>query len=317
MLNKTLHREFENGLPGYLYYFWGEEDFFLQEALSKAIEIVLASYPRDFNYDVFYPSTEPQEILDTASMFPFMAPRRLVVLRDFHQFPTSAIKALKPYLKKPLPTTCMIILSQKAPTEIHDINWKVYCLNIKEGDIPELLRQISARKGIQMTDDAIEYLIEFVGHDIGLLVTEIEKLALSGYKTINGKDIFSFSSMMRKYTSFDLVNALISGQKTKAFRILRSLLAKNTMDAPVILGTLHWHYRQFYHLWKSKGEKPSKMKKITYEALLEYLPFFKKEDFYRIFQDLHKADLEIKTSGKAETVLEILLIKLLQKAAAN
>jgi len=317
MLNKALYREFENGLPDCLYYLWSEEDFFLQEALSKAVEVVLASYPRDFNYDVFYPSTEAQEILDTASMFPFMAPRRLVVLRDFHQFSVSTIKALTPYLKKPSPTTCMIILSRKAPAEIHEIDWKVYCLNIKEKDIPELLKQVAFTKGIQITNDAIEYLIEFVGNDLRLLITEIEKLALSGYRTIEGKDILSFITMMRRHTSFDLINALMSGQKIKAFRILRSLLAKNTMDAPVILGTLHWHYRQFYHLWKGRGEKPVKMKKVTYETLMKYLPSLKEEDFYQIFQDLHKADLEIKTSGKAETVLEVLLIKLLQKATGN
>jgi DNA polymerase-3 subunit delta len=317
MLNKALFKEFENGLPGYLYYFWSEESFFLEEALSKAINTIIASYPLDFNYDVFYPSAEPQEILNAASTLPFMAQRRLVVLKDFHQFPDSTIKALIPYFKEPSKTTCMVILSQKAPQLTSDINWRAYSLNIKEKDVPAWLKQISEMKGIQMTDDAIEHLIEFVGYDIGVLVKEIEKLTLSGYKTINSEDIVSFVSIMRKYTSFDLVNALIAGQKNRAFRILRTLLGSGVMDAPLVLGTLNWHYRQFYTLWQNKGKKPMEMRKATYEALLKYMPSFKEEDFQHIFQSLHKADLEIKTSGRAELVLEVLLIKLLQKGTGN
>ncbi len=317
MLNKALNREFEKGLPGSLYYLWSEESFFLEEALSRTIEIVIASDQRDFNYDVFYPSAGPREILDAASTLPFMTQRRLIVLKDFHQFPNSTIKTLMPYLKKPHRSACMVIISQKIPKSKFDVNWKVYSLNIKERDIPAWLKQTAIKKGIQMTDEAIDNLIEFVGYDIGLLVMEIEKLTLSGYKTISGKDIISLICMMRKYTSFDLTDALVAGQKTRAFRILTAILTGNIMDAPVILGTLNWHYRQFHALWQNKGKKPWKMREKTYRTLAKYLPSFNEGDFYHIFQSLHEADLGIKTSGRPELTLEVLLIKLLQKGTEN
>ncbi|HEW81177.1 MAG TPA: hypothetical protein ENH18_02285, partial [Nitrospirae bacterium] len=86
MQNKTLLKEFEKGLPGAIYYLWSEESMFLEESLSKFSGAVLDPDNMDFNYDRFDSSSEPQEILNAASTLPFMAQRRLVVVKDFHQF---------------------------------------------------------------------------------------------------------------------------------------------------------------------------------------------------------------------------------------
>ena len=80
-----------------------------------------------------------------------------------------------------------------------------------------------------------------------------------------------------------------------------------------IIGTLNWHYKQFYALWVNKGKRPAKMRERTYRALVKYVPSFKEENFLRIFQSLHEADLGVKSSGRPELVLEALLFKLLQK----
>ena len=313
MLNKSLQKEYEKGLQGSLYYLWSGESCFLDEALSKFVEIVLPSGPADFNYDVFDATSEPQRILDAASTLPLMAVRRLVVVKDFHQLPPSALKVLTPYFKDPFESTCLLILSQKAPKASQKFKWNVCSLNIKEWDIPAWLKRAAAGKGVKLTNEAVEYLIEFVGHDVGLLMMEIEKLTLSGSGTITGKDIMASTSMMRKYTAFDLLDSLIAGQKTRAFRILKTMLSGNAFDAPVILGTLNWHFKQFYSLWLNKGKRPAKMREKTYRALLKYLPNYKEDDFCTIFLRLHEADLGIKATGRPELVLEILLIRLLQK----
>lgn len=317
MLNKALQKELEKGLPGSLYYLWSEESFFLEDALSRFVETVIASDSPDFNYDVFDTNAEVQEIIDALWTLPFMAKRRLVVLKNFHQFPASGIKVLMKYFKDPSETTCAVILSRKPPKASWKVKWKDYSLIIREKDVPSWLKSIAVRKGIRLTDDAVNYLIEFVGYDTGLLIMEIEKLTLSGKKTISGEDILASTSMMRKYTSFDLVDSLISGQKTRAFRILKTMFERNAMEAPVIIGTLNWHYKQFYLLWINKGKKPLKMRERTYRTLVRYLPCYSEEDFYNIFRELHEADLGIKTSSRSEIVIEALLIRLLQKEMPN
>ncbi|GBE03206.1 DNA polymerase III subunit delta [bacterium BMS3Abin09] len=317
MQNKTLLKEFEKGLPGAIYYLWSEESMFLEESLSKFSGAVLDPDNMDFNYDRFDSSSEPQEILNAASTLPFMAQRRLVVVKDFHQFKAPAVKVLTPYLNEPSESTCMVILSQKAPKKAHNFKWKTFSLNIRENDIPAWLKNAAAGKNLKLTNDAVESLIEFVGYDIGLLMMEVDKLALSGSGTITGKDIAASASMMRTFTPFDLLDSLISGQKTRAFRILKTMFSGSSMEAPVILGTLNWHYKQFYSLWLNKGRRPAKMREKTFRSLKSHLPSFSERHFLHIFKSLHEADLGIKTSGRPELEIEVLLIKLLQKGALN
>ena len=214
MLNEKLLKEIKKGLPNSLYFLWSKESLFLEDALTKAIEAIVAPHQKDFNYDVFYPSASPQEILDAAFTLPFLVPRRVVVLKDFHQFPAAHIEALCPYFKKPCETTCMLILSQKEPKSNLDAAWYVYPLKIRESDIPAWLKQMAATKGFKISENIVEYLIESVGPDIGLLAAEIEKLALSGLTAIEDKDTISSPGMIREHTSFNLIDALIAGQKT-------------------------------------------------------------------------------------------------------
>ena len=317
MLNKTLQKEFQKGLPGPLYYLWSEESCFLEDALAKIPEAVIPSGSMDFNYDVFDPSTNIPEILDTVSTLPFMAPRRLVVLKDFHQLSASVVKSLMSYFNDPSESTCMVVASQKAPKKSLKVDWKVFSLNIRDSDVPAWLRHAAMNKGIRLTGDAVDYLIEYVGYDVGLLSMEIEKLTLSGKSTVTGKDIVSSTSVMRKYSTFDLLDSLIAGQKSRAFRILKTIFGGSPHEAPVILGTLNWHYKQFYLLWQNKGKRPMKMREKTYRALMKYVPLFKEGDFFTIFQSLHEADVGIKTSGRPELVMEVLLIKLLQKGTVT
>ena len=113
MLNNRFQKELDRKLPEPLYFFSSRENYFLDEALSRSLESVLSPQEKDFNLDVFYPFSSALEIMDASSTLPFMAPRRVVLLKDFHKFSAALIKALTPYFEKPCETTCMIILSQK------------------------------------------------------------------------------------------------------------------------------------------------------------------------------------------------------------
>ncbi|MBI4844215.1 MAG: DNA polymerase III subunit delta [Nitrospirae bacterium] len=316
MSNSSLEKELEKGLPRNLYYFWGEEAFFLDEALRKAVGKVISGTQADFNYDTFYPSSSPGEILDAASTLPFMAARRLVVLKDFHQYSKSVVEALMPCLREPFEHLCMLVFSQKAPPKkLAGVQWMIFKAGIQESEVPGWLKRFAAERGLQLSAEAVDSLIEHAGFDAGLLASEVEKLLLSGKKRIDEKDVTDSTSSVREYTTFNLIDAIVAGQRAKSFTILRSLLSEKAL-ATVILGTLNWHYREFYDLWLNKGRRPAKMRDSTYGRLSKNLRSFNEDDFQRIFQSLHEADAAVK-SGRPELVLEVLLIKLLQQRRAS
>ncbi len=317
MQNNRFLKELKAGLPNSFYFLYSKESFLLEEALARIIETVIPPSQSDFNYTVFYPTSGQQEIFDTLYTLPFSAPRRLVVLKDFHQFPSSQVKALISYLKKPNEKTCLLLLSQKEPKSNLELGPYLFSFKIKDSDLPEWLKHTADRKGIKISGSAVDYLIEAIGTDIGLLAAEIEKLSLSGGKTIDKQDIIASTGNMREYTVFNLVDALINNQRTSAFKILKRLSEGKPSAAPAILGALNWHYKGFYTLWENKGKKPHKMKQDSYKVLLKQLPCVTEESFHDIFRSLHKADIGIKSSGRPELALEILLINLLQARTKN
>ncbi len=316
MFNKAILTDLEKRLPRPIYFIWSEDKLFLDEFLEKAVGVVAAQL-RDFNYNVFYPSSEPSDILDAASTLPLMSQRRLVVIKDFHQFPASAVKTIAVYLAKPCETTCLLILSQKEPKK-EFVNLPVFQLKVKDQDIPLWIKQKAQERGVKITDEAQDYLIEFIGNDVGMLSAEIEKLAASGLKTITHKDVMASTGTVREFTAFNLLDAIIGGRKAKAFSILKAIMEGRSSDMAVsVIGALNWHYRQFYTLRYGKGKRPQKMREATYRALFKYLPSYREEDFCQIFRNLHEADIWMKSGGMPEFTLEVLLLKLLKQGAKN
>ncbi|MCK5139938.1 MAG: DNA polymerase III subunit delta [Thermodesulfovibrionia bacterium] len=317
MLNNKFNKELQKHLPAPLYFLYSKESILLDRVLSESLRVVIDPHQKDFNYDVFYASASPQEIFDTACTMPFLAARRLVVLKDFHQFSAAHTAALMAYLKKPCDSTCMLILSLKEPKMDKDIKCPTYLFRIREHDMPVWIKQLATTKDIKISGSAVEYLIQTLGPDLGLLAMEVEKLALSGLKKIEIKDVIPSIATTREYIPFNLLDALVAGQKAKAFKILKKLVEGKPSDAPAVLGALNWHYMQLYSLWVNKGKKPHKMRESTFKSLLKYLPHFNQGSFYRIFHSFHEADIEIKTLSRADLTLEILLLKLLQIGARN
>lgn len=316
MLNSRLDRELEKGMPAPLYFFYGKENLLLEQVMADATARVIAAPQMDFNYDIFYPPGPSQEIMDTASTLPFMARRRIVIIRDFHQFLAADIDAMIPYFQNPNDATCMLIFSSEEP-KLKNINWHVFQIKIKENEIPLWLEQVAAKKGVNISENAIDYLIDTVGADLGLLNMEIEKLSLAGLKKIGIKEIIPYIGTTREYVPFNLIDALIAGRKTEVFKILRKITDRSSSDAPAVIGALNWYYKQFFDLWGNKGEKPPKMKEYTFRTFSRYVKNFSLGKFNLIFQYLHEADVEIKSLSRPELTLEVLLIRLLQAGAKN
>jgi len=125
-----------------------------------------------------------------------------------------------------------------------------------------------------------------LGPDVGLLSSELEKLALIGKGHIDTQDIQSIVRGSGDYDVFDLVNALRDKDADKVFRVARIL--QTTQESYGLLGAINWHYTRM--ATREQGRK-------AYYA--------------RVFQLLNEADIRIKTSG-GTFPLEYLLVRLLQ-----
>ena len=290
-------KEIEKGLPAPGYLFYAQDPFLQREAL-EAIRKLVPPDERDFNLHVFDLSIPGEEnttfaqILEIANTASFFGGRRLtVVILNLHKLLKKDYERLSGYLSDPPEGSVLVllhngVLSREAREKFRAL--KPLPLDIKGSEINYWLRQRARTRGLELSDEASDYLIGLVGPDLGLLSAEIEKISLLGKKKIGVDDISDIIAGEKLYSIFDLVDALRAKDPERIFKIYKTL--KETSDDYSLIGALNWQYA------RTMGAR-------TGRAENEYL--------LRVFELLNKADIDIKSSGR-NFPMEYLLVKLLR-----
>ena len=289
--------EIRKGFPSPVYLFSVSDQFLCRESLGAIRELVPVA-ERDFNLHVFDLVAQGEEnvaferILDVANTVSFFGGKRFTIITgNLQKLLKKDVERLKSYALKPPQDSVLVIfhqgvLSKEAREKFKE--FKPVSIDIRESEIPQWVKQRVRAREIDISDEAVEYLISFVGNDLGLLSAEIDKISFVGQQRIDIDDISDIIAGGKQYGIFDLVNALRVRDADRVFRIYKSL--KETSDDYSLIGALNWQYAHFTHEKISQREK-------------DYL--------LNVFELLHQADIEIKSSGRTFP-MEYLLLRLLR-----
>lgn len=290
---KHFIRETEKGLRSPAYFLYADDPYVLKEA-SRAAAKEVPEDERDFSFHVFdldgveeTPSLE--QIVDVLNTVPFMGEKRMVVIENLQELPKKGMEPLENYIENPSPSAVLILLHKGAPkAQFRDVMKKVKAmsLDIRPQDLSLWVREKALQKGLEMTDEAVEYLLGAAGPDVGIISAELEKFSLIGKSRVEARDIRGIVRGSIDCDVFDLVDALGKRDADMVFRVARSL--QETHEPYGLLGAINWHYNRMYARDTARAAH-----------------------YDRVFELLNEADLRIKTSGGTYP-LEYLLVRLLR-----
>jgi len=288
--------QIEKGLPFPFYLLYASDPFLLREAIGR-IKGLVPEEERDFNFHTFDLALFKEEdldfdrILEVVYTVSFFGSRRITVLTgNLQKISKKDLHKIDEYISNPAPDSVFILLHEgtlKKDLRERFRRSHLISLDMREGEIPSWIKQRAAMRGIEVSRDAVEYLIGVTGPDLGLLSAEIEKVSLLGQKRIDVDDLSDIIGGGRLYGTFDLVDALKERDVEQVFKIYKTL--REIADDYGLIGALNWHYGR---RMPSGGRK-----NISY--------------LYRVFDLLHNADKDIKSSGRTFP-MEYLLVKLLR-----
>lgn len=315
-----------------IYLFTGTSEIFIKNRMNRIIQGFKKEETTIIKYDL--DTTPLSHILEDAMTIPFLEDLKIIIIKNPKFLTKQAnttkedAKAFIKYLKKPSDTTILII--DATNVAIHQANdiYKTLRNVARIIDYPEpeeieikgwIVRSFDSNN-IDIKDDALNLLMEYIGDDQPRLSQEIDKLTsyvgLGG--TVHLKDIKLLVPKDMSNEIFNLIKSIVNQDFTKTNNIYNNLI-NNTKDPLMIISMISNKFKELLstHKLLKFGYSQSDIAKFynvsTGKAyyIVQEAKSFRLTDLEFYIDKLAELDYNIK-SGKIDKGigLELLLLKI-------
>lgn len=246
-----------------IYFYWGEDEFTLQKAVTSLRDRILDPQWSSFNYSQLAPE-QPNaviEALDQVMTPPFGSGSRLIWLVNTTICQHCGEDVLAE-LKRTLPvvpdTSVLLLTCRSKPdgrlksTQLlqNYASFEEFSL-ISPWDTKQLLQQVqkaAASVGVKLTQRSVELVVESVGNDTRQLYSEMEKLLLYAGDNRQPLDVDVVAELVRgnNQNSLQLAAAIRAGDVSKALLLVAQLIDRNEPGLKIV-ATLIGQFRTW--LW--------------------------------------------------------------------
>ena len=300
-------------------------DAFLRDAYRKEIvDAAVAGADPQTCVTSFDATAELADVLDELRTLPFLAPHRVVIVRDADAFISANREALEQYLKSPSKTACLVltVLAWPRTTRISKIVAKIgrlfECAAPKYQKLDQWTAKAAGKRGKKIDRQAVELLTEWIGEDLAALDSELEKLSLyvGRRERITADDVAAVVTATAGAAAFALTNALTAGDVRAALKAL-SGMATVRGEQFRTLGMIRWHLQKVLRGCQlaAGGGRPEAAlsQKVPPAQRSAFLALIKRRSLEKVqadFRNLIRTDLAMKSGTPALAALQELVILL-------
>jgi DNA polymerase III subunit delta len=306
-----------------VYIFAGEE-LFLKRQIEELIKSRLfAESSAEFNQDIFYAEQAGlDKVLDTLRTQPFLAEKRLVILRNADKFSGHEPELLE-FLKNYKQSNVFILeteknLSDKFIKKLMPFATAVLFSPLQGQELNKWISDYAKSKGKNIDYNAVALIVEKVGNDLESVMNALNKLCLyAGDQSIlQEQDIEVLIKKTREDTRFDFLNALMSKQTSQALEMANEL-SRNGKNASELIGLINWQLKRLDKVkqLQKKGYSQDviisqlKLTPYVYNIVKKQAAKYSSEELEKGFNLLLDSDIAIKQGLKSPGLtLETLIV---------
>lgn len=266
-----IRQQIEAGQYAPVYILHGEESFFIDQLTDLLLDRVLTEEEKDFDLVQFYGGAGEftmGDVVTACRRYPMVAQRQLVLLREAQALDkrTNKIEDLCLYLKKPSPTTVLVVTHKTAALtgakellKLAKENGVIYQSDkVRDYELPKILPTFLQSLGVKVDPKGIDMLQNFIGSDFSRLTQEVEKLkvALQGRTQITSQDIADHVGISREFNVYELVDA-ISRHDVLRVEMIRRYFAQNPKAGPpqVVIATIFGFFQNLMLAYYASNRK--------------------------------------------------------------
>lgn len=248
----------------------GEDSYLKGEALAL-LRALAGEDMREFNLsELDGANIMVSDILTTFMQVPFMAERRVVVVREFTQnISDDDYDKLLSAIEKTDDAVLVFYYASTPPAFVKKLATFIDCSKLKDGEVKEIAENWCKERGYVVTSSALYKLITYTNCDLMKIKNELEKLFAycEGDRSISEIDVGDVVSRDIEFVVFALSNAVSDKRAKDAYEILseaRGDVGKNLG----MLTTLINQFRRTLHVLLNKTSNKADL--ARYLGISEY-----------------------------------------------
>jgi DNA polymerase-3 subunit delta len=232
--------------PRPIYAVSGDDAYLRDESLKRIVRRVLGDDADDFAVSRFAgDQASLSDVFDELRTLPFLAKCRVVIVDGADPFVTAYRKELEAYTERPASSGVLVLSIKSLPGNtklaklIEKAGLAIDCKAPDERELPAWLVQLAKHQAkAKLEADAASLLVELVGPEVGLLASEVEKLAVyvGERAVIRREDVARMVGAGRVETIWRTVDAATTGQAGEALADLDHLLGAGEHPIRLIAG---------------------------------------------------------------------------------
>lgn len=321
-----LMQRVDDGQVDPLYVFYGDESYLIHEYILACVNRILATAPRDFNYDVFEANSDTlTEALGIARTLPMMAQHRVVVLHGVHQLRKPDLEHLDDYATQPSESTAVICSSadndlKKLPGGFRQRAMAIECKHLEGAKLRAWVVKVVKQQGYTITPDAVRTFVQEQQGDLQTMKGELEKLCTYAGDTeqIGQAEVEAVCQASYMHSIFKLSDAIGARQTDQAIALTSALLHQGEPPL-VVFSMMVRHLRLLWsirHLVQQRQDIPDIARTLHLPQRVcrqiatqsRQLPVARLQQLYTAAVE---ADMTFKTTNKpAKAILEDLILEL-------
>ena len=323
-----IKEQLKSGALGRLYLFYGEEDYLKAYYSEKILRLLLTPEDEMMNCDVLEgDSATADAIIQSGQTLPFLAERRLVLVRDSQAFKSGGreYEALLSFFEQIPETTVLVFVEEQVDKRsrlfkaMTKYGQPEDCARLQGEDLVRWATRELKKQGKTIDGAAARFFVETVGQDMNQLTREMEKLAaLKGQEPeITAGDIESICTASPQSNIFRMTDCIGNQKAGEALSIYKKLCQSNEPAYRIFYMII----RQFRLLYKAVVFARENMPQAQMAKALGVPPFavgsyvaqgrrFTPENLRGILSDLLDTDVAVKSGElSAEEAVELTIMR--------
>jgi DNA polymerase III delta subunit len=280
----------------------GEESALRKLALERLLEAAQV-LPDDFDLQTFDGDTHPNDWLAAAGTAPFLAERRVVIVRHVLRCDLDRAKGVS--FKLPASALLVLVADDESGDDDRQRRLKTYrtgweklvkeaggnqiTCTVDSGAIKDLVRAELAKSDKRITDRGLDILSEMCAGSASRALEEVPKLVayVEPEKTVQESDVNEVVVPAREWNVFKLVDSVVEGDVGESLRQLRILVGSpQKAEDAAFRNILPQLSRSLRLLWQARvcidaGAQPGNPPEAVRVALLSKPNLATEKDFVR------------------------------------